>query len=91
MLAPFDIVSDVKEQLQEMHYHNLVYGDVRCENIVRMPSGQHRLIDYGRTFSVRDPKFPPMEYMTESGEIPEQADDFIDLGRLLGRLLGGKY
>ncbi len=79
------LIKDVKVQLLEMHRLGLVHGDVKLNNIIKMPStrfdilGSYRLIDFGRTFSVHDKSLPPMAYMIEVEHIPTQKADILAL------------
>ena len=70
------VFSDIQIQLYELHRLGFVYADLKKDNIIKRPHGQYNLIDFGRTFSLNDQKFPPMEYMIDDNEIPNQDDDF---------------
>lgn len=78
--------NDIKEQLAEIHKWGFIYGDINYGNIICTKNGNFCLIDFGRTFSISDPKFPPMEYMIEDEEIPTQQDDLNDLKELIKKL-----
>ena len=52
------------------------------ENVIQKPNGHYQLIDYGRTFSITDNKFPPMEYMNDDDCIPTKQDDLNTLTKL---------
>lgn len=73
---------DIEKQLNILHKLNLVFADIRIENIIKLPN-KYFLIDYGRVFSTTDKNLPPMEFMIDDDEIPSQQDDFDDLNRII--------
>lgn len=76
------VIYDIQKQLLKIHKLGLVYGDIKKDNILKLPDGTYCLIDFGRTFSIIDIKFPPMKYMLEDNEVPSQKDDLIQLNLL---------
>lgn len=54
-------LSDIKEQLLELHGLGFVYGDMKLQNVIKTKEGKYRLIDYGRTFSLNDAKISSNE------------------------------
>lgn len=74
---------DIEKQLNILHKLNLVFADIRIENIIKLPNNKYFLIDYGRVFSTTDKNLPPMEFMIDYDEIPSQQDDFDALKRII--------
>lgn len=74
---------DIEKQLNVLHKLNLVFADIRIENIIKLPNNKYFLIDYGRVFSTTDKNLPPMEFMIDYDEIPSQQDDFDALNRII--------
>jgi len=75
--------NDIMKQIEVLHKLNLVFGDIRIENIIKLNSNHYYLIDYGRVFSLIDKKFPPMNYMIEEDIIPSQEDDINNLNKII--------
>lgn len=74
--------NDIEKQLNILHKLNLVFADIRIENIIKLKDNHYYLIDYGRVFSLIDMNFPPMNYMIEDDCIPSQQDDINQLDKI---------
>lgn len=72
------LATDIREQLLEIHRLGFVYADLGVSNIL-YTEGRYVLIDFGRVFSLEDPKFPPMQYMIDDEDVPTQEDDLSRL------------
>lgn len=85
-----DEAKHVYTQLQYMHEHGILHGDVKSDNIIIQPNGIATLIDYGRAFGfTRNTRvlFPPMKFMLDDLKaydepLPTQEEDFILLSLL---------
>lgn len=75
------IISDISKYIEHIHGLGFIYADIRLQNIVMTPSGNYQLIDFGRIFSEKDPRFPPMDYMIDD-EIPTMKDDISALEKI---------
>lgn len=73
-------LSDIEEQLNDMHNLGIIHGDVRNDNIIA--SGRFLLIDYGRSFSIDHTPFPPMEFMVDEDDFPTIDTDNESLQRI---------
>lgn len=74
--------NDIKKQLEILDKLNLVFADIRIENIIKIDNSHYYLIDYGRVFSMTDINLPPMNYMLEDDCIPSQQDDINQLQKI---------
>ncbi len=81
------LLSDIIEQLTEIHRLGFVYGDMRLANIIKTKEEKYCLRDYGRTFSLKDTKYPPMKYMIDEEEVPTREDDLSMLMKCYNSLI----
>lgn len=77
---------DVGAQLLILHNLGLVFADIRLENVIKLPNGNYFLIDYGRVFSIKDEKYPPMDFWDED-EVPTQRNDVDTLYRITKQII----
>jgi hypothetical protein len=75
--------TDIEKQINILHKLNLVFADIRIQNIIKLEDDHYYLIDYGRVFSTIDTDLPPMNYMIEDDYIPSQQDDINKLDKII--------
>jgi hypothetical protein len=74
--------NQVSKQLTDLHNIGIIYGDQFNNNIIITHDRSHAMIDnFCRSFSLVDPSLPPMDYMLEDKEIPDEAEDWYYLNR----------
>jgi serine/threonine protein kinase len=77
---------DLVEHLNDMHKMKFIHSDIKPDNILLDTNLRYRLIDYGNAFSMENTMFPPLQYMIDSGEIPNMNDDIGDLNKTIRKL-----
>ena len=67
--ADYDaIYNDVEKAIKLLHREDLVFGDLRTENIIRKPNGGAMLIDFDWTGKHQDTKYPASWSVKKSAE-----------------------
>lgn len=95
-----DVLSQAGKALAHMHEHKLVHLDVKPQNLIQMPDGRIKLIDFGLAQlmgtsqeMVGGTAFGTVAYLAPeqaSGEMVDAATDIYSLGCVIYELLTGR-
>jgi serine/threonine protein kinase len=70
-LCDQQVQKDIRVHLADMHAHGFAHADIRPDNIVlNERTKKYQLIDFGRSFSVSNSKYSPMDFMVRDHEVP---------------------